>query len=137
MPRPSPAKPPRTITVRRFFNPVLKITPKTSRVSFWFAATEDAVVDSAANKVSLAFSVENRAGSLVAALNELSALGVNLTKIESRPVHGHPWEYIFYVDYQIHSLDEADRALDALRPHCSMVKELGRYREAATPRSES
>jgi prephenate dehydratase len=91
---------------------------------------QDAVPDSHANKISLAFSVENRPGSLVAALSELSAVGTNLTKIESRPVHGKPWEYIFYVDCQIQSAEEGGHALDALRPHCAMVKELGRYREA-------
>jgi prephenate dehydratase len=87
-------------------------------------------LDGPANKMSLAFSVENRPGSLVAALSELSALGTNLTKIESRPVHGKPWEYIFYVDCQIQSLDEGTRALEALRPHCAMVKSLGCYQEA-------
>jgi len=93
----------------------------------------EAVSDPAANKISIAFSVENRPGSLVSALLELSTLGTNLTKIESRPVHGKPWEYIFYVDCQIHTPEEGTRALNALRPHCSMVKELGRYREAARP----
>jgi len=90
----------------------------------------DAKADSEANKISLAFSLENRSGSLVAALNELAALGTNMTKIESRPVQGKPWEYIFYVDCQIRSADEAASALRALKPHCSMVKELGFYREA-------
>lgn len=93
----------------------------------------EAAVDPASDKISFAFSVENRPGSLVAALSEFSALGTNLTKIESRPVHGKPWEYIFYVDCQIHSAEEGSRALEALRPHCSMVKELGRYREAVKP----
>src|SRR6516165_10673860 len=93
-------------------------------------ADRDADSDSRANKISLAFSVENRPGSLVAALNQLSAMGTNLTKIESRPVHGTPWEYVFYVDCQLHSPDEASRAIEALKPHCAMVKELGRYREA-------
>ena len=51
----------------------------------------------------------------MSALSELSALGTNLTKIESRPVHGKPWEYIFYVDCQIHAHEEGTRALDALR----------------------
>ncbi len=83
------------------------------------------------NKISLAFSLENRPGSLVAALADLAALGTNLTKIESRPVHGKPWEYIFYVDCQVRSLDEADRAVAVLKPHCAMVKELGRYPEAS------
>ncbi len=89
-----------------------------------------------ANKMSLAFSVENRPGSLVAALSELSAMGTNLTKIESRPVHGKPWEYIFYVDCQIKSRAEGTRALEALRPHCAMVKSLGCYQEA-TPQTAS
>jgi len=66
----------------------------------------------------------------VDALLELSAIGTNLTKIESRPVHGKPWEYIFYVDCQIQSAQEGSRALTALKPHCAMVKELGRYKEA-------
>jgi prephenate dehydratase len=97
---------------------------------FLVRRTADAVADPLANKLSLAFSVENRPGSLVAALSELSALGTNLTKIESRPVHGKPWEYIFYVDCQVKSIEEAERAIQALTPHCAMLKELGRYREA-------
>jgi Prephenate dehydratase len=87
--------------------------------------------DPEANKISLAFSVENRPGSLVAVLNELAALGTNLTKIESRPVHGKPWEYVFYVDCQIRSTEESSLALGALNRHCAVVKELGRYKEAA------
>jgi prephenate dehydratase len=90
----------------------------------------EAVADPESNKISLAFSVENRPGSLVAALTELAALGANMTKIESRPVQGKPWEYIFYVDCQIRSAREGDRAIKALAPYCAMVKELGRYREA-------
>ncbi len=90
----------------------------------------EAAADPGANKISLAFSVENRPGSLVAALKELSELGTNLTKIESRPVHGRPWEYIFYVDCQMERAEEGERALAALRLHCAMVKELGRYKEA-------
>ena len=97
---------------------------------FLVRRTKDAAADPESNKISIAFSVENRPGSLVAALNELSAIGTNLTKIESRPVQGKPWEYIFYVDCQIHSFEEGARALQVLSPHCAMVKELGFYREA-------
>jgi prephenate dehydratase len=92
--------------------------------------TRDSIQDPHANKISIAFSLENRPGSLVAALSALSAMGTNLTKIESRPVHGKPWEYIFYVDCQIQSADEASHALSVLASHCAMVKELGRYQEA-------
>ena len=84
-----------------------------------------------ANKMSLAFTVENRVGTLVDALSELAKEGTNLTKIESRPVHGRPWEYVFYVDCQLHTPEDGARAIAALRPHCSMGKELGRYEEAS------
>ncbi len=87
--------------------------------------------DPRADKVSLAFTVQNRPGTLVAALQVFASLNTNLTKIESRPVHGQPWQYIFYVDYQLGTLDIADSALRQLRPFCSMVKELGRYKAAA------
>jgi prephenate dehydratase len=97
---------------------------------FQVRRTRDAVSDPEANKISIAFSVENRPGSLVAALSAVSAIGTNLTKIESRPVQGKPWQYVFYVDCQIATPAEGERALDALKPHCAMVKELGRYREA-------
>lgn len=85
-----------------------------------------------ANKMSLAFAVENRPGSLVAALGEFTGLGANMTKIESRPVHGKPWEYIFYVDCQIAQSSDGERILTSLQKHCEMVKELGRYRDAAS-----
>ena len=90
----------------------------------------EAETDAESNKMSIAFSLEDRPGALVAALVELSAVFTNMTKIESRPIRGKPWEYIFYVDCQIRSAEEGTRAINALAPHCVMVKELGRYREA-------
>jgi prephenate dehydratase len=81
----------------------------------------------AANKASLAFSVEHKPGSLVRALEEFARAGVNLTKIESRPVHGSPWEYVFFVDLRFDSAAQIDAALVQLARHCHMVKELGRY----------
>lgn len=82
------------------------------------------------NKVSLAFAVDHRPGTLVAALERLAGAGVNLTKIESRPVPGRPWEYIFYVDIRFRLGEELAAALDGLARHTSMVRELGRYRAA-------
>jgi prephenate dehydratase len=83
-----------------------------------------------ANKMSLAFAIEHRPGTLVAALERLARAGVNLTKIESRPVPGSPWEYVFYVDVRFDTAERAEAALAALREHCRMVKVLGRYRAA-------
>jgi prephenate dehydratase len=83
-----------------------------------------------ANKLSVAFAVEHRPGTLVAALEGLKDAGVDLTKIESRPVPGRPWEYVFYVDLKFEGEAMAATALAALCKECGMVKELGRYRAA-------
>lgn len=82
------------------------------------------------NKMSLAFAVEHRPGTLVAALEQLRQAGADLTKIESRPVPGRPWEYVFYVDLRFEGEAMADGAIASLAPHCSLVKELGRYAAA-------
>ncbi len=87
-------------------------------------------LDHVPNKMTLAFSVEHRPGTLVQALQLLSNAGVDLTRIESRPVPGSPWEYIFYVEFRFSEVALADAAVAALLAHCHMVKELGRYRSA-------
>jgi prephenate dehydratase len=92
--------------------------------------TEDEANIAGADKMSLAFAIEHRPGTLVAALERLARAGVNLTKIESRPVPGSPWEYVFYVDVRFDTTEKAEAALAALREHCRMVKLLGRYRAA-------
>jgi prephenate dehydratase len=88
------------------------------------------VSDEAVDKMSVAFAVEHRPGTLVAALQALANVGVDLSQIESRPVPGKPWEYVFYVDLRVADAVMADKAIEALTPHCGMVKELGRYRAA-------
>ena len=83
-----------------------------------------------ADKLSLAFAVEHRPGTLVAALQGLAEAGLDLTKIESRPVPGSPWEYVFFVDMRFAGAFMKARALATLQSHCRMVKELGSYRAA-------
>jgi prephenate dehydratase len=114
----------------QILNAGIEDNPENYTRFFLIRRTRDVVTAPNANKLSLAFSLENRPGSLVAALSELAALGTNLTKIESRPVQGKPWEYIFYVDCQLHSPEESQHAIKVLAPHCAMIKELGRYPEA-------
>ncbi len=81
----------------------------------------------AANKLSIAFSLDHRPGTLLSALSAFASAGLNLTKIESRPVHGRPWEYIFFVDLRFEDSAAVERALADLRPHTQMLRELGRY----------
>lgn len=79
------------------------------------------------DKMTVAFAVEHRPGTLVAALQAMAEAGADLTRIESRPVHGRPWEYIFYTDLRFSEPGQADQILASLQRHCRMVKELGRY----------
>ncbi len=83
-----------------------------------------------ANKMSVAFAVEHRPGTLVAALERMARVGADLTKIESRPVAGRPWEYLFYVDLKFQRPEMANAVLMELRGCCATVRELGRYRAA-------
>ncbi len=82
------------------------------------------------NKMSIAFTIEHKPGSLVTTLQGLAELKVDLTRIESRPVPGRPWEYVFYVDLRFENDGTPDRAIEWLKKQCRMVKELGRYASA-------
>jgi prephenate dehydratase len=110
--------------------PGIEDNPENYTRFFLVRPSGESQTDPGANKMSVAFSLEHRPGTLVAALSALSEQGTNLTKIESRPVQGKPWEYVFYVDCQIRAPEEGAHALNALSEHCGMVKELGRYRAA-------
>lgn len=83
-----------------------------------------------ADKMSLAFTLEHRPGTLLGALEEFRRGGLNLTKIESRPVPGRPWEYVFFVDVTFDSPAQADEVVAALTIRCQRVEVLGRYRAA-------
>jgi chorismate mutase/prephenate dehydratase len=80
------------------------------------------------DKTSLAFVVAHRPGTLVKALNTLAGRGINLCKIESRPLLGKPWEYIFFVDFHDHvKTPKVVEAIEELRSQTSYIKHLGSY----------
>lgn len=85
---------------------------------------------SGANKTSIVFSVRNIPGALFKSLSVFALRDLDLSKIESRPVRGKPWEYMFYVDI-LRGEDEAMRkALDHLAEIAGFVKVLGIYPQA-------
>jgi len=80
---------------------------------------------------SVLFSVRHRPGSLHEALGVLSSRRINLTKIESRPARGKPWEYVFFCDFEGHRKDlKCQKALEELQQKTIRLKILGSYPRA-------
>ena len=99
-----------------------------SYTRFWLIRRRDCVPSTdSPSKLSLVFSLENRPGALLEALGTFAARKLNLTKIESRPITGRPWEYMFYADVTLPGNAQADAVLEELKKLCPIVKELGRY----------
>ncbi len=80
-----------------------------------------------AGKTSLAFSVRNLPGALFKALSVFALRDISLAKIESRPMRGRPWEYVFFVDLERGDDEAARNALHHLGEVAELVKVLGIY----------
>jgi prephenate dehydratase len=83
-----------------------------------------------ANKTSIAFKVSNVPGALFKSLSVFALRDISLSKIESRPLRGRPWEYVFYVDFLRGDDEPARNALRHLAEVADFVKVLGIYRKA-------
>jgi 3-deoxy-7-phosphoheptulonate synthase len=81
------------------------------------------------NKASLVFSVPDEPGALFGCLNILSDRGINLSKLESRPIQGRPWEYLFYVDVSIpDTAGDFETVITELKTKTRDFHHLGAYR---------
>ena len=80
-----------------------------------------------ANKTSIAFHVKNAPGVLFKSLSVFALRDISLSKIESRPMRGRPWEYVFYVDFLRGDDEPARNALRHLGEVTEFVKVLGIY----------
>lgn len=78
-------------------------------------------------KMSIAMRLAHRPGSLLAALEPFARHGVNMLKIESRPIHGQPWEYQFFLDLEAEDPATLEAALSEVRRATSQLRVLGFY----------
>jgi prephenate dehydratase len=93
-----------------------------------------------ARKMSVAMRLAHRPGALLASLEPFARHGVNLQKIESRPIHGRPWEYQFFLDLEADSSSQLESALAEVRKATSDLRVLGLYvaarNSATTPEAK-
>lgn len=82
------------------------------------------------NKSSLVFSLPHEEGSLSKVLTILAFYSINLSKIQSLPVVGQEWQYLFYIDVIFKDYQRYQQSLDAIRPLCQKLRVLGEYEEA-------
>jgi prephenate dehydratase len=94
------------------------------------ARSHQRLIPPGANKTSIAFKVKNLPGALFKSLSVFALRDISLSKIESRPMRGRPWEYVFYVDFLRGDDEPARNALRHLGEVAEFVKVLGIYRAA-------
>jgi prephenate dehydratase len=94
----------------------------------FLAVGRESIVPESEAKTSIVFSLKNVPGSLFKAMSVFALRDIDLTKIESRPLQGKPWEYLFYIDLIGSTKDETvRRALDHLSEYAVMLRVLGSY----------
>jgi len=104
---------------------------------FFLLAASSGVPDDA-DKISLVFQLPHSPGALQQALAPFAQRNLNLMKIESRPVHGKPWQYRFYLDLQASAREASTvAAIDQLAKFAVELKILGSYKSAETAADNS
>lgn len=94
----------------------------------FLAVQRESVVPTGEAKTSIVFTLKHVPGSLFKAMSVFALRDIDLTKIESRPFQGKPWEYLFYIDFVGSADDDASRrALDHLGEYATSLRVLGSY----------
>lgn len=94
-----------------------------------FLVLDDHIQDDEFNKISISFRVSHAIGSLYKALENLSLNHCNLTKIQSVPIIGEPWQYLFFADFVLGKPERLEEIINEFSDHARGVRVLGKYKE--------
>ncbi len=96
----------------------------------FICVTKDPVIYAGANKISLIIALDNKPGALYEVLSKLAALDIDMTKLESCPVAGSDFEFVFFLELEASVKDPSVRAcLEEMERSCAQFQFLGNYAE--------
>lgn len=101
-------------------------TDKQNFTRFLIVSKNDS--DRIKNKISISVILEDKPGSLYKAIRVFDVFKVNMTKIESRPIIGKPWEYRFFIDFEVTDEKQTPLILEAIKTNTHEVVVLGEYK---------
>lgn len=105
-----------------------RIEDNTNNFTRFLVLAQKAPERTGQDKTSLMLSVKDKVGALYDLLRPFASLGLNMTKIESRPSRRKAWEYLFFVDIEGHvDEDRVKKALEEIKGRCLFMKILGSY----------
>ena len=98
----------------------------------FYIITRDEIADQISgdrehNRGVLFFSTPDTPGALFSCLKILADYGLNMKKLESRPILGKPWEYLFFIETEIPSISSFEEASEALKRSCEIFRVLGTF----------
>jgi prephenate dehydratase len=128
------------LAARLYHARILKSGLEDHRANFtrFFLLTRDGRPLGRPDKTSILFATPHVSGALFRCMAVFALRGINLLKIESRPLVGRPWEYVFHVDFEGDTAEARCRnALRNLSELCDFVRVLGSYPRARMPRVAS
>ena len=113
---------------------VSDIEDRSDNVTRFLVIGEQTPRPTAKSKTSVLFTLPHRPGALARAISPLAEAGINMTRIESRPLKEKRWEYLFFVDIEGHRNDtQVDKALKLMEGACAYFKDLGSYPSGGEP----